>query len=99
MINRRTALQALSAGLDGKKAPNPVREALMPETPALTARALSYPHPEDPGRHAGRGPGARGSPGTTEQDEGAAGGHCLHRPATRADEAADARAIDWRARR
>lgn len=42
VLNRRTALQALWTGLDGKRAPNPVREALMPETPTLTARAVSY---------------------------------------------------------
>ena len=40
--NRRTALQALWTGLDGKKAHNPVRDALMPEMPTLTARAVVY---------------------------------------------------------
>ena len=51
--NRRTALQALWTGLDGKAAPNPVREALMPEI----ARARGEGHPvhddcEDPGSDA-----------------------------------------------
>ena len=36
--NRRTALQALWTGLDGKKARNPVREAMMPTLPEPEAR-------------------------------------------------------------
>jgi integrase len=40
--NRRTALQALWTTLDGRRAPNPVRDALKPDTPKLTARAVPY---------------------------------------------------------
>jgi integrase len=40
--NRRTALQALWTGLDGKAAPNPVREALMPVLAEPEARAVPY---------------------------------------------------------
>ena len=40
--NRRTALQALWTGLDGKAAPNPVREALMPVLAQPEARAIPY---------------------------------------------------------
>ena len=40
--NRRTALQALWTGLDGKAAPNPVREALMPVLAQPEARAIPF---------------------------------------------------------
>jgi integrase len=40
--NRRTALMALWTGLDGKRALNPVREALMPSVPDPEPRAVSY---------------------------------------------------------